>query len=1032
MKLHIKNKKITAIISFLGTIVCAGFIIGIGGWFGGGASIPADTMTRGLVGYWSFGEGFGDTAYDGSGNANHGSLGAGVAANKPNWTTANPPAGGGGALSFDGVNDYVDAGSGTSLNVGASDFTIEAWVNPSVVVGSIGMVATKGAIDNEIQAGNESYALRLGSNKFEFALQDADEEIDVYSNNTQTTNTWYHLVGVADRDGLSKLYVNGVLQTDQKNISSVGNLDNTNPFRMGSYTNNPTYANFYGLIDEVRIYNRALSAEEIRYHYNRGGPVAQWKFDEGSGTTAYDSTENNNDGTLSGFASPPTSTSGWTTGKYGTALSFDGDNDYVNAGSGASLKPDVFSVEAWVKYNAGGFFPVAVWDADFAPGVYVKYTAAWTEPIIILNSGNYKYFQEGNLWDGNWHHIVFIVIGNAQNDILNSKFYVDAQEKAGVVGAVANSNAPLAKSDLIMGGNNYSHANGLIDDVRIYNYARTADEIRLDYNAGFAAKIGGTWDFDQGQVGYWAMNEGTGQYAYDGSGNNNTGTLGSGSNPDSADPTWTTGKSAGALSFDGVDDYVNAGSGASLNITDAITIEAWAYAKILTWYGGIASNQGGGTFEGFMLGYRYGYWYFSVGNGVTRDLLAANSEYQVNTWYHVVGVRRSGTNYLYVNGVQQSATGVLTPVASNLNWLMGRYFSNYDGYYFNGLIDEVRIYNRALSAEEIRYHYNRGGPVAQWKFDEGSGTIAHDTACGGQTSPQCHHGTIYSAPTDCPTGWIPVPGNPLYGTTGFCVMKYKAKCAGSAEGDTCNDATDIPASQAANKPWRTTISQIEAIAACVRAGGHLLTDNEAQTINRNIEQVNNNWCELNGSGCGNTPGTKYLAAGHNDAAWESPYNYCLAAYTDDSLPCYGTKGTGSDYNPTDTSVCGAVGGTQKRTHTLSNGEVIWDWAGDVWEWIYGDGTDGQIDSTGGVSWRSSNNWQEWNIVDLNEERPILGPSNSSWTATQGIGRYYGGVSTNAFLRGGSWVNGVDAGGFALYLGYAPTNTGSYVGFRCAR
>jgi len=56
-------------------------------------------------------------------------------------------------------------------------------------------------------------------------------------------------------------------------------------------------AYFNGIIDEVRIYNRALSPEEIRFHYSRGGPVAYWKFDEGQGTKVYDLSGNNNNGT---------------------------------------------------------------------------------------------------------------------------------------------------------------------------------------------------------------------------------------------------------------------------------------------------------------------------------------------------------------------------------------------------------------------------------------------------------------------------------------------------------------------------------------------------------------------------------------------------------------------------------------------------------------------------------------------------------------------------------------------------------------
>src|SRR3990167_6445659 len=73
-----------------------------------------------------------------------------------------------------------------------------------------------------------------------------------------------------------------------------------------------------------------------------------------------------------------------------------------------------------------------------------------------------------------------------------------------------------------------------------------------------------------GLVGYWSMNEGTGSYAGDASGNKNTGTLTGG-------PTWVDGKRGKALNFDGVDDYVNAGSAASVTDLPAITVSAWIF-----------------------------------------------------------------------------------------------------------------------------------------------------------------------------------------------------------------------------------------------------------------------------------------------------------------------------------------------------------------------------------------------------------------------------------------------------------------------
>jgi hypothetical protein len=138
------------------------------------------------------------------------------------------------------------------------------------------------------------------------------------------------------------------------------------------------------------------------------------------------------------------------------------------------------------------------------------------------------------------------------------------------VGSSSNGDGAPATTDtnnLVIGGDSSTTANfdGPIDDVRVYGYARTADEIRLDYNAGFAAKFGGSpnQDVTRGLVGYWNFEEGTGQTANDSSDSNNDGTLGAASSAGSDDPTWTSGKvgNGGALEFDGSADYVDLGTG---------------------------------------------------------------------------------------------------------------------------------------------------------------------------------------------------------------------------------------------------------------------------------------------------------------------------------------------------------------------------------------------------------------------------------------------------------------------------------------
>lgn len=268
---------------------------------------------------------------------------------------------------------------------------------------------------------------------------------------------------------------------------------------------------------------------------------------------------------------------------------------------------------------------------------------------------------------------------------------------------------------------------------------------------------------------------------------------------------------------------------------------------------------------------------------------------------------------------------------------------------------------------------------------------------------------------DCPTGFIIVPGSDTYGTSDFCVMKYEAKQYSST----------VPISQASSTPWTgsvSSLSQSEAttysqnVAGCT--GCHLITDAEYLTIVQNVLNINSNWD--NGAGV-HTVGTGYIYSGNNDATPGT----LQAASTNDSEGYYGT----SDSSPSN----------QRRTLTLSNGEVIWDIAGNAWEWTSGQSVGGQP----GLISDASYTWKEWKNANVTGNLfpntfPSFGTSVASgWDSTNGIGQLYSNsndtTTVSGHLRGGTITNTAWAGVTTLYLGYAPSNnTGPNVGFRVAR
>jgi len=257
-------------------------------------------------------------------------------------------------------------------------------------------------------------------------------------------------------------------------------------------------------------------------------------------------------------------------------------------------------------------------------------------------------------------------------------------------------------------------------------------------------------------------------------------------------------------------------------------------------------------------------------------------------------------------------------------------------------------------------------------------------------TPQ-HYELIYEEETnvdDCPPNWVKVPGNTLYHTRTFCVMQYEAK----------NDGTGKPVSQVNGTPW-VNITQINAKSECESIGAHLVTEDEWLTIVRNIELQPVNWSS-------GQIGSGYIPRGNSDSS----------AAMDGTEP---------------------LTGVNKRTLTLSNGEVIWDIAGNVLDWtdatILGKDQPQRIANPTSFGWCDYSNLYSYGV--FSPERLL--PLNSSWNSTQGYGKIYtNGVPTNttayAFQRGGRWTNGSIDGVLALYLDYEPPDGGSTVGFRCAK
>lgn len=250
-------------------------------------------------------------------------------------------------------------------------------------------------------------------------------------------------------------------------------------------------------------------------------------------------------------------------------------------------------------------------------------------------------------------------------------------------------------------------------------------------------------DIKSGLVGYWKFDEATSSIAYDSSGNWNTGIPTGG--PTKATSSCMIGS---CYSFDGNDDYINMGSGASLNTPTDYTIGMWAYNKAGSdTYPTLFNRAGQSGSNGFFWVYTGGTdevnvsFQWSTGSGYISTTF--NNVFPKDAWTHLTFVFTNSDKALklYANGSQFSTTRTLTnslPVDDGALYV-GTYQGTATNYSFDGSIDDVRIYNRALSVSEIKQLYeskiNERYVYVENVYRDGNGNI---TSTGGTLDPSSY------------------------------------------------------------------------------------------------------------------------------------------------------------------------------------------------------------------------------------------------------------------------------------------------------
>jgi hypothetical protein len=437
---------------------------------------------------------------------------------------------------------------------------------------------------------------------------------------------------------------------------------------------------------------------------NNLGLVGYWSFNEGTSTRATDFSGNGNHGTFSNIANPPTVTSGWTNGKRSKALALDDSNDLVTVQNSPSLEntTSTFTATFWFKSNGFADFQDIVSKSDGSNCQWCISANASNDLDFFFSDAStlvHNMCTGCNLSANQWHHIG-ITYDAAANAIV---WYVNGSVVADN-NANETTNMTSKTYDVIFGeAVSGEECNCVLDELRIYNRVLTGNELASLSRTGAVRFTSNSKTLTQGSslenslVGLWTFD---GQDAtdriYDRSGNNNHGYVFNGATSSMK----TIGKLGQALDFDGANDYIETNS---ITFGSAFSFSFWFKDDgtangddLVSWSAFRFCNRtvSGGDFE-----------LQCSPNSSPGAVTSTTVVFGDGEWHHAVFTATAGSQSLYIDGVLEDTGSAAMDTDNATVRLAGK---DFDGETFNGKLDDVRVYNRVLTASEAKQLYNLG------------------------------------------------------------------------------------------------------------------------------------------------------------------------------------------------------------------------------------------------------------------------------------------------------------------------------------
>ena len=421
--------------------------------------------------------------------------------------------------------------------------------------------------------------------------------------------------------------------------------------------------------------------------------------------------------------------SGTTTapGKVGQALNFDGVNDYVNTTNSTSLQiTGAMTISTWFKgksSNANGSGVSKLGDSG-ARGYQLGPDNAGTVFAFIASDATTLFSTSATGHNATlWTHYTMVYIPSVSLTLYRNGVQV-AQNTTSVPASQYSASNNFAIGNRWGGGASDAFFLGLIDDVRIYSRALSAADVLRLYQIGATSKIAKTLpgrdSLTSGLVGWWTM-DGPDMLTNvaDKSGQGNTGNLVHGGSGTTTAP----GKIGQALSFDGTNDSVSVPI--NLSGTNVVSVAMWIYRSsylgtdaVQTEYtSNFSSYNGAFVFDTDYNTECPSSGQIAWGTHTTAGYnIKCYTRPSVGAWHHYVLIADMGASSanelsLYIDGALQTSTSQPYTVDQTVNFVNSTlYFMSRAGssIFSPGQLDDVRIYNRALSASEITQLYNMG------------------------------------------------------------------------------------------------------------------------------------------------------------------------------------------------------------------------------------------------------------------------------------------------------------------------------------